>query len=194
MIYTDLDDGSAVASPSEVGEYAVVATVSDENYKGSASGTLTIAKGSEGGGGNEGTPVAAEVTLTGLSQTYDGSAKTATVTTNPAGLSVAVTYTDSEGSAVASPTNAGVYTVKATIDDANNSRVAATGTLTINKAQAGITVSGTSQAYDGSAKEVTVTTDPNGLNVAVIYIDSDGTTVASATEVGAYVVVATVVG
>ena len=191
MIYTDLDDGGAVASPTEVGEYAVMATVSDENYKGSASGTLTIVKGDEGGGGNEGTPVTAEVTLTGLGQTYDGSAKEVTATTDPAGLNVMVTYTDSEGTAVASPTNAGIYTVKATVDDANNEG-SATGTLAINKAQAGITVSGTSHTYDESAKEVTVTTDPAGLNVVVIYTDSEGTIVASPTEVGEYAVVATV--
>jgi PKD repeat protein len=79
-----------------------------------------------------------------------------------------VIYTDSEGSAVASPTNAGIYTVKVTVDDANNSG-SATGTLTINKAQAVITVSGTSQTYDGSAKSATVTTEPAGLNVVISY-------------------------
>ena len=47
-----------------------------------------------GEGGNEGTPVTAEVTLTGLSQTYDGSAKSGTVTTEPAGLNVAVPSDD----------------------------------------------------------------------------------------------------
>jgi hypothetical protein len=160
-------DGSST-KPTAVGDYAVVATVSADNYEGSASGTLVIVEASVGGGGNEGTPVTAEVTLTGLSQTYDGSAKSGTVTTEPAGLNVAVIYTDSVGSVVASPTNAGTYTAKATVDDANYSGTAME-TLTINKAEAGITVSGTSQTHDGSEKKVTVTTDPAGLNVAVTF-------------------------
>jgi hypothetical protein len=112
-------DGAST-KPVTVGDYAVVATVSDGNYKGSTSGTLTIAKGSESGEGNEGAPVTAEVSLTGLSHTYDGSAKLATVTTNPAGLNVVVTYTDlDDGSAVTSPTEVGEYAVVATVDDGN---------------------------------------------------------------------------
>jgi len=54
-----------------VGNYAVVATVVDANYAGSASGTLAI--------GNAG----ATVTLSNLSQVYDGSLKSATATTKP---------------------------------------------------------------------------------------------------------------
>jgi hypothetical protein len=135
--------------------------------------------------------VSAEVILSGMNQTHDGNEKKVTVRTDPDGLSVMVTYTDSEGSPVANPTNAGSYTVNATIDDANY-KGTATGTLTIKKAQAGITVSGTNQTYDESEKKVTVTTDPAGLNVVVTYIDSEGTAVSSPTEVGEYVVVATV--
>ncbi|MCS5610520.1 MAG: MBG domain-containing protein, partial [Candidatus Poribacteria bacterium] len=63
VIYTDLDDGSAVASPTDAGEYSVVATVSDENYKGSARGTLKIVKGSEGGGGNKGKPEIVDIVI-----------------------------------------------------------------------------------------------------------------------------------
>ena len=184
-------DGAST-KPVAVGDYAVEVKVSDGNYKGSTSGTLTIAKGSEsGGGGNEGKPVSAEVALTGLNYTYDESAKLATVTTKPAGLKVAVIYTDSNGSAVTSPTNAGSYTVKATIDDTNN-KGSATGTLTINKALAAITVSHTSLTYDGSAKLATVTTEPPGLDVLVTYTDSDGSVVYSITEIGEYAFVATV--
>ena len=57
----------------------------------------------------------ASITLGSLSQTYGGSAKAATATTTPTGLTVSFTY---NGSATA-PTNAGSYTVIGTINDAN---------------------------------------------------------------------------
>ncbi len=55
----------------------------------------------------------ATVALGNLSQTWDGNAKTVTVTTVPAGLSVDVTY---DGSAVA-PSNAGSYAVTGTVNE-----------------------------------------------------------------------------
>ena len=76
------------------------------------------------------------VTLTGLNQTYDGIAKEVTVTTNPAGLNVVVIYTDSDGSAVASPTEVGEYAVVATVDDGNYEG-SASGTLSIEESSGG---------------------------------------------------------
>ncbi|MCX9074469.1 MAG: MBG domain-containing protein [Candidatus Methanoperedens sp.] len=74
---------------------------------------------------------AATITLSDLAQTYDGSPKSATVTTSPAGLSeVSITY---DGSATA-PTSAGSYAVQATLTNANYQAVPATGTFVINKA------------------------------------------------------------
>jgi hypothetical protein len=55
----------------------------------------------------------AQVTLSNLDQTFDGNPKSVSVTTEPAGLSVAVTY---DGSATA-PTGAGVYAVTANVTD-----------------------------------------------------------------------------
>ena len=55
------------------------------------------------------------ITLGSLNQTYAGTAKPATATTNPTGLTVNFTY---NGSANV-PTNAGSYTVIGTINDAN---------------------------------------------------------------------------
>jgi uncharacterized repeat protein (TIGR02543 family) len=55
----------------------------------------------------------ATVTLGGLSQVYDGSAKTVVVETEPEGLEVAVTY-DGSGEA---PTEAGNHAVQALVDD-----------------------------------------------------------------------------
>ena len=86
----------------------------EANYQGSATGTLTIGKAS------------AEVTLGNLSQTYDGTPKAATATTDPAGLAVDFTY---DGSATA-PTDVGNYAVTGTVNDANWEG-SATGTLNI---------------------------------------------------------------
>jgi len=55
----------------------------------------------------------ATVTLSSLTQTYDGAAKPVSVVTDPTNLAVSVTY---DGSANA-PTNAGSYTVVGTITD-----------------------------------------------------------------------------
>jgi fibronectin type 3 domain-containing protein len=150
-------DGSATA-PTDAGSYAVTATVTDANYVGSATGTLTIAKATAG------------VTLGTLTFTYDGTPKAASATTAPAGLAVNLTY---DGSATA-PTNAGSYTVAATVNSANYTG-SATGTLTIAKATATIALSPLAQVYDGTAKSVTATTSPAGLAVTLTY---DGATAA----------------
>jgi hypothetical protein len=57
------------------------------------------------------TRIPVTVTLGGLSQIYDGMAKPVSVSTDPGGLAVAVTY---NGSSVV-PTNAGSYAVEATV-------------------------------------------------------------------------------
>jgi len=95
------------------------------NYK-NASGTVSdnIGKAS------------ATLTLSNLSQTYNGSAKPVTVTTSPAGLSgVSVTYTGTGGTVygpnTTAPTNAGSYLVDASLTNANYQASDATGTLTI---------------------------------------------------------------
>ncbi len=163
-------DGSTVP-PTNAGSYAVIATIDDANYTGSATGTLTIAK------------AAATVTLGALDQTYDGSTKSASAATNPPGLAVAFTY---DGSAAA-PVNAGSYAVAGTINDLNYAGSAG-GTLTIAKAVAPVAFSHLTQTYDGSPKPVTVTTTPMGLNVVTTY---DGQP-AAPTNVGSYVVSTTV--
>jgi autotransporter-associated beta strand protein len=67
---------------------------------------------------------ATTITLAGLVQTYNGTPRAVTATTDPTGLTVTFTY---NGSATA-PTLPGNYAVVATIDDANYSG-SATGTL-----------------------------------------------------------------
>ncbi len=67
--------------------------------------------------------------------TYDGTVKAVSVTTSPVGLSgVIVTYSQN-GVAVEAPTNAGVYDVVATMDNADYEAPQANGTLTILPAE-----------------------------------------------------------
>jgi hypothetical protein len=130
------------------------------------------------------TKATAGVTLNGLAQTYDGTARTVTATTVPGGLAVGMTY-DGSGTA---PVHAGSYAVTGTVSDAMYQGSAA-GTLVVAKAAAGVALSGLSHFYDGSSKAATVTTDPLGLSVAVTY--NGGASAPSA--VGSYAVTATVV-
>lgn len=134
-------------------------------------GTLTVGK------------IVAAVSLSNLSQTYDGSAKTPTVTTTPAGLGVIITY---NGSTTA-PANAGNYTVVATVSDANY-QGSASSLLVIDKGTAGITLGNLSATYDGTAKAATATTTPSVLGVTITY---DGSA-AAPSYAGSYAVIATV--
>ncbi len=76
----------------------------------------------------------ASIALDNLTHTYDGTAKAATATTSPVGLSgVTITYTKS-GSPVASPTDAGSYEVVATLDNPGYEAPDVQGTLEIGQA------------------------------------------------------------
>jgi len=163
--------GGSTTPPTLAGSYAVVATINDTNYTGTAPGTLAIQK------------AVATIGLAGLTQTYDGTPKSATATTTPTGLTVAITY---DGSATP-PTLAGSYAVVATINDTNYTGTAP-GTLTIQKAVATIGLAGLAQTYDGTPKSATATTMPTGLTVAITY---DGSATPP-TLAGSYAVVATI--
>lgn len=89
--------------PTNVGTYTISATVTDPNYTGSGSDTLTIS------------PASATVTLENLLQTFDGSPRTVSATTDPTGLAVEITY---NGNTTA-PTEGGNYAVEATVTDPN---------------------------------------------------------------------------
>jgi CxxC motif-containing protein (DUF1111 family) len=151
--------------------YTVKAIYSgDSTYIGSTN-TLTVSN------------AVAAVTLANLSQTYDGTAKSASVTTTPAGLTVNVTY---NGSANA-PTNAGTYQVIATVSDPVYIG-SATNNLVITPVAATVTLGNLNQTYDGTAKAATATTTPPGLAVAFTYNGSPN----APTNVGTYVVVGTI--
>jgi hypothetical protein len=75
----------------------------------------------------------ATFTWGGLTQTYNGSARSVTVTTAPAGLPTTLTYNASSSA----PTNAGTYTVVATVNDSNHEGSASN---TLSVAQAASTI------------------------------------------------------
>ena len=162
---------SAAAPPTNVGNYAVVGTITDTNYQGKATGTLVISKAT------------ATAVLGNLAATYDGTAKPATATTTPVGLPVTFTY---NGSSTV-PKNAGSYTVIATLNRANY-KGTATGNLVISKATATVTLGSLAAIYSGSAKAATATTTPTGLAVIFTY---DGLTTVPK-NVGSYAVVGTI--
>jgi uncharacterized protein len=90
-------------APITVGSYAVEAIVVDSNYTGAAFGTLVIR------------PVAASLSLSNLLQPYDGTPRPVSVTTDPAGLNVVVTYNGQPQA----PITPGAYQIDARVDDSN---------------------------------------------------------------------------
>ncbi|HEY4359219.1 MAG TPA: MBG domain-containing protein, partial [Acidobacteriaceae bacterium] len=180
--------GPSTSAPTNVGTYAVTATLANANYTGTQSGTLII---------NQAT---ATIALTNTVQTYTGSPLDVTATTTPVGLTtVGISYTGTGsttyGPSTTAPTNAGTYAVTATLTNANYTGTQS-GTLTINQAAAAIALTNTVQIYTGSPLPVTATTTPAGLStVSISYTGTGGTTygpsTTAPTNVGTYAVTAT---
>lgn len=107
------------------------------------------------------------ITLGALSPTYDGTAKSATATTDvPSGYTVSVTFTY-DGSSGA-PINAGTYAVAATINHANFQGTK-TGQLVIAKAPLTFTVASTPLIYNGTPRVPSLTFSPTGVPTTVTY-------------------------
>ena len=113
--------------------YAVVGTISDANYQGSASGTLVIAKAT------------ASINVTGFSGNYDGNPHgatgTATGVNNEAlsGLSLGASFSDVPGGSA-----------HWTFTNANYNDQSGDASIVINKVDAVINVSDYAGAYDGN--------------------------------------------
>jgi len=136
----------------------------------------------------------ATITLSSLSQTYDGSAKAVTATTNPSGLSgVAITY---DGSATA-PTNAGSYSVVASLTNANYQASNATGTLTIAKANQVITFNAladktytdapfavSASSSSGLSPGFSIVSGPATISGSTVTINGAGTVTVRASQTG----------
>ncbi|RYD96220.1 MAG: hypothetical protein EOP54_14240, partial [Sphingobacteriales bacterium] len=164
-------DGLATV-PVAAGNYAVVATLVNDNYTASnVSDTLRISKAT------------ATLAFSNLDPTYDGTAKAAMVTTSPAALSgVTVTY---DGQSTA-PSEAGTYVVVARLNNANYTATDLTDALVVGKAVATFALANLNQTYNGTARPVTVTSNPVGLAVSITY---DGSS-TEPTAAGTYAVVA----
>jgi hypothetical protein len=70
-------------APTNAGSYTVIGTINNTNWLGGTNGTLVISQ------------AAGTVTLGNLSQTYGGTAKSASATTMPGGMTVNITYSNS---------------------------------------------------------------------------------------------------
>ena len=138
---------------------------------------------------------AANVSMSDVLVDYDATAKTTVATAKDASgndldVTINIAYKDASGANVNNPKEAGVYTATANISD-NRYKGSQTSTLTINKDEVNITITGTGVAHDGNQKAVIVQANDlggNALNVTTTYNGS--TTVPSAA--GDYAVVSTV--
>lgn len=112
--------------------------------------------------------------------TYNGSAQSIEVTNLPQGATV--TYSPSN-----TFTNAGVYTVTATVSAPNFDTVTLSATLTINKASydmSKVVFADKSVAYDGNAHSLEATNLPDG--VTVTYIGNNQTNVGTYTVLAVF--------
>src|SRR5206468_7888574 len=135
------------------------------------------------GGWMPATKLTAAIALGNLNQTYTGSPLAVTVTTDPPGLNVNVTYDGSPNP----PTALGSYNVVATIDDPVYQGTA-TGTLVISPVFASVTLGNLFQTFDGSPKQASVNVTPGATPVTVTYNGS----MLPPTAAGSYSVVAAV--
>jgi hypothetical protein len=116
----------------------------------------------------------AQLLVGGLVQSYDGAPKEVTVTTEPAGLGAVVSY----ALPAASRVNAGTYAYSASlVPNPNYEASPVSGTFTVNKAIATLTIveSTLNQVYDGQPKTVTVTIEP--ANVTGVLVRYDGSNI-----------------
>lgn len=107
---------------------------------------------------------------------WDGTEKSVTVKTYPPNIAYEVTY---DGSS-APPTEPGVYTVEANIME-QGYEGSATGTMTINKAQADISMVNTTVTYDGTPQEMIISTTPADLPLEITYNGSPDLPVTTGT-------------
>ncbi len=179
-------NGSSTA-PTNAGSYAVVGTINDTNYAGSASGTLAIAKANQAA-----LTLAATATQTfGTAQTLSasGGSGTGTVSFAISGQSAAGVVT-LNGAVLTANTGTGWVDLTATrAGDTNyNSVTSSAVRVTLAKAAASVVLNGVHQSYDGTAKPVAATTTPGGLALTLTYAGSS----TAPMNAGSYALAATI--
>jgi hypothetical protein len=174
-------DGAATA-PTDVGSYAVVATVNEANYQGSATGTLVIGQASQ------------TITFDALPQrTYGDTAVTLSATSS-SGLPVTFASDNPSVASVSGNTLSitGVGTANITASQAGDANYLAAAD--VSRAQVVVAGAGTvllndlTQVYDGTPRAVAVVTEPVGLSVDITY---DGAATVP-TDAGSYAVAVTI--
>ncbi len=138
--------------PVNAGSYEVVVTIDESNYTGSVTDTMLIDK------------AVANVSVTGLDKTYDGTEQTVNIVTTPNDLNTIVTYNGLE----TNPVDAGIYDVFVTIDELNY-KGSETAEMEIRKAFASILISENNVVFDGSEKSANIVTEPEGLPYLITY-------------------------
>jgi hypothetical protein len=154
-------DGSATA-PTRAGTYSVTASLDNDLYQAApAYGTLVIAK------------APASITV-GTEFIYDGTPKQSHITTSPEGLPGIVVSYSRDGVAVTSPTDAGVYQVRASLANPDYEAPDASGTLTILPATPAITwatpASITAGTPLGAAQLNATATGVGGMSLAGTFV------------------------
>ena len=173
--------GSATV-PTNVGTYAVVATLVDANYSGAASGSLVIAKATQA------------ITFGALAaKTFNDAAfDLAATTSSPlvVGYSSSNTAVATISGKTVTIVGAGSTVITASQTGDANYLAAATGTqtLVVNKAAATVTLGNLAATYNTTPKAATATTTPTGLTVAFTYDAS----ASAPTNAGTYAVVGTI--
>ncbi len=173
--------GNATA-PTNVGTYAVVGTVVDNNYTGTASGSLVIAKAAQ------------TITFGALTAKTFGDANFDLGATATSSLTIGYTSSNTSVATVSGKTvtivGAGNTTITASqAGDSNyNAASSVTQTLTVGKAGATVTLGSLTVIYDGTPKAATAVTSPVGIPVTFTY---NGNATAP-TVVGNYTVVGTI--
>ena len=159
--------GSSTA-PSAAGDYAVVSTISDANYEGTKSATLTIGK----------------VDLNVAAVSYSGAEQVPTLTLTPSDLSHTIKYNGGD----VNPKNAGDYAVVVTVNDSRYSETV-NGTFTINPATITVTAADASRVYGDANPDFSVSYSGfmGSETVSDLTTEATATTTAVATStVGTY--------
>lgn len=140
--------------PTNAGTYTVVATINDNFYQGSVTGTFTIEQ------------LSTTITLSNLTQTYDGNPKPVTISIPLTNINYTVTYNGS----TTPPTDVGTYNVVVTINDPNYQGTK-TATLTVTPQTLSITTQCPSKTYGDADFTIPVNTVNNG---AISYTINSG--------------------
>ncbi len=175
-------DGGTTA-PTNVGNYAILATINDANYAGTAIGTLVVAKADQ------------SITFAALTAVTFNDPSFNLTASSTSGLPVAFTSSNPAVASISGTTvsivGAGNATITASqIGSANyNAAPSVDRVLTINKAAATVTLGGLAATFDGTPKAASATTTPPGLVVSFTY---DGNA-PPPVNAGTYAVVGTII-